>query len=225
MSDHDAPRPSADQFWDNPPTLRMLDAVTRNDAEAVRLAVENGAKPNLEGRDGITPLLFGMFYPSNLRAINALLDCGADPNLQSPGSPSVMGLAVQQEGGALLRLFLDHAGNPSLEDGSAPLTFIATYAEQFDNLRLLLDAGANVNAMTRVDGKTLLLLLASLKFWEVALEVLEREGDPTLPDGKGEKMAAILLDRMPSPSSPRWSAYEAFCDACAGRGVRLGAKG
>lgn len=201
--------------------LRLCKSIARNDAVGVLRAVSEGANPNEQGRDGLTPLMYAIFYPENLQAIAALLEAGADPNYRVKGDPCALGQAARFEKPDLLQVLLDHGGDPNLNNDEEPLTFTAAYSRRFDNMFLLLRSGADINVQKRISHQTLLLLLAGLDFWAPALSVVALGGDPLEPDGRGDKMAKLLAKARVSPSSSSWSDFSAFRDACADCGVPI----
>jgi ankyrin repeat protein len=66
---------------------KLMCAVRRGDAEAMKEAIATGDDPN-EIDDGMTPLMFAI-YRGDEDAVRLLLDSGANPNLRpKPSDPS-----------------------------------------------------------------------------------------------------------------------------------------
>lgn len=200
------------EWFDAPADIALVKAVISNNAPGVSLAIERGANPNAVGRDEITPLMFALFYPRKTKGIAALLEAGADPNQASENGPSAMGIAVQQPTDSVLRLLLDHGGNPNL--GGEPLTFTAAYAERWRNMLLLLDRGADIEARDG-RGSSLLMLLLSIGKWDAASEVLKRGADPRTVSGRGLTIDKLLESKAPMSGDPRNGASERFMAALA----------
>lgn len=188
-------------YFTGPATVRMLDAVLRDDGDGVRAAVANGADPNAVGRDGITPLTFCLFYPKKLRGIEALLDAGADPNYKDPapdGPPSVLGLAVQGKGAhaEMFKLLIRKGGNPTFISGGRLSTTNALLSDRFDTLFWLLDNGSDINAR-EFDGDTVLFYALRLSRWEVVLELLKRGARVDVANVRGGSIAYSFESGVP----------------------------
>ncbi|HEY3864041.1 MAG TPA: ankyrin repeat domain-containing protein [Verrucomicrobiae bacterium] len=123
--------PNAEYFTQYRPGVRypLLDAAAldAHSAEIAGLLLEHGAKPNIQGLDGITPL-DNAIRADNLDAVRLLIEHGADVNI------------LNQEGGTPL-VYLRHARVPNPRPGSDfPLTKTA------EKIRaMLIQAGADVD--------------------------------------------------------------------------------
>lgn len=131
------------------------------------------------------------------RRIEGLVRQGANPNAQNPGGYSVLMMAARNEDLATVRLLLRHGAQAkdATRDGWTALMYAATYGlsegdfrdfmsqgdigkrhpQIVEIFRLLLDAGANPNAVTR-DGETVLMLTAGYAQSPACVSLLLQKG-------------------------------------------------
>jgi ankyrin repeat protein len=183
------------------------------DLEKVRLLVAHGADVNARSTDMRTPLMIAARRPGNTAAVKFLLESGANPNPNAhpitESSPLIEAATAGDAAGVELLLnrgaqVKDAAGEPaleiafmvrcskcasllvakglSLEDYSIALPNIAWLGD-VNAVRLLLDHGANVNAVDP-QGRTALMYAAAsdlLPLDEVKL-LVERGADVNAKD-------------------------------------------
>ena len=182
----------------------LLLACTNRNAGVVGKLLDAGADPNAATEMGETALMT-CAKTGTADALEALLDRGAkvDAREASHGQTALMWAATQENPDAV-RVLLEHGadvaarsdthllpvnlgdGNP-FEDyvlqpqrGSTPLMFAARNG-RIDNARLLLDAGAEVNAKAP-NGESVLVLASFSDQGKLGAFLLERGADPTADD-------------------------------------------
>ena len=122
---------TAQQAFPDPATAAWVSAVwDKNYKEADRWLAQ-GAKVNLIGTDGITPMLWIMGAGTwKVDRLEYMLKAGADPNERSPKfNVSPMFYAASSDKPKVLELFLKHHGDPNLIGDSPddePILFAAT---------------------------------------------------------------------------------------------------
>ena len=202
-------KPSVRDFGSTPEVHRMLRGVLNDSPSEVAKAIADGADPNVVGEKGLTPLLFSLAHKGHLKGISALLDGGADPNWGPPDLPQPMNIAASDCDGKLLRLFLGHGAKvdvpADLGHWCRPYTGSAVYARCFDNYHLLLDAGADVNAIQT--SFPLLVLLIDLEHWDLAVELVAR-GASIRSVLEAGRTPELLSRYAPSVGSSKRDAYE-----------------
>lgn len=159
------------------PELALAQAAAQGDAAAVHSLIgERGANPNAVSPGGL-PLLAWPVLKNNLAGVEALLAGGADPNRAVPAVGTVMVWAAKAESPALLGAFLAHGGDAGARDpGGQPLTRVAATAGHWDNVKLLIERGAEVDAAAR--NRDTLLNYYSRGQFDKTLWLLERGADP-----------------------------------------------
>lgn len=160
---------TVDKAYRNPQALALVRAAVSGKIDEMNRLVQGGADPNyLE--EGAVPMLIWTMCAQNKKGYEALLKAGADPNLGGTGHgytrPGVVGhpftrgsssrvhrgwsatvMAAAIEDPYYLRLALQYGGDPDAKKGEAedrPL-LLAAHEGFIENVRILLDAGADVN--------------------------------------------------------------------------------
>ena len=139
-------------------------AITRGDTNMIRVLVKAGADVNAHIPDGGTPLLFACDTPeiadddTRAKVIDALLRYGADADKQHPdtGATPMMQLAGHDNRSKSLEMLLTYPVNRDLCDKQG-MNAVFHALGNTQNLRLLLDAGAGVDARHMKDAATPLI--------------------------------------------------------------------
>jgi ankyrin repeat protein len=125
------------------------------DAEKVRLLLEHGAAPNARSTAGNTPLLLAARPARSYRAVQLLLDRGADARATNRYGASTLMAAAAGGDADSVRLLLRHGADPNARPafdqagflfggGRSPLMW-AAFRGDLTVMNLLVDAGADVN--------------------------------------------------------------------------------
>ncbi|MGO1000320.1 ankyrin repeat domain-containing protein [Lysobacter sp. CA196] len=173
-----APNLQIEQHF-NGPELELAQAAAAGHGNEVRRLVNEGADANAVSPGGL-PLLAWPVLRGNAAGVVALLDAGADPNRAVPAVGTVMVWAAKAESPEVLRAFLEHGGRADASDlDQQPLTRIAALAGQWDNVKLLIEHGADIDAPAHGrDGDTLLTYYSRGQF-DKTHWLLEHGADPT----------------------------------------------
>lgn len=159
------------QTFEDEKVVSLVKAADAGEADKVAQLVRQGANPNAVGNNGATPLLWAL-NARNHRGLEALLQAGADPNLltEKVGN-SAMYFASMGDDPELLHLLLKYRGNPNHpEQGQIkerPLSQAAAYG-RIENMKLLLEAGADINAHDQFNASAATKTLALSKFQATA---------------------------------------------------------
>jgi len=177
-----------------------IEAAESGDVARLRQLAGQGALLNQFDSEGRSPLLLAVGR-EHKAAVKVLIELGADPNLQNPEGFSPLALAVAGEDVELLKILLDGGGDPNGAFNDQPLTFLAAGAERWDNMNLLLDRGAKINA-TNALGETLLLRVANVSNFEQVFKLLGRDADPTMKSKTGGSVALRVQENPMPDTSP-----------------------
>jgi ankyrin repeat protein len=125
---------------------RLWAAINAQDATSLRVAIDQGADPNLPNNEGRVPLYRALVLQDQL-LIDALLSKGADPNAKDHRGDPLLFTAMSVGSGpgsiALINAKADANAQDSI--GMTPLVF-AISLDQPQIITALIAAGADVNA-------------------------------------------------------------------------------
>lgn len=170
-------------FFRSGPMREIAEAIARNDARTVASLVPK-VDVNATGLSDVTLLLLAARQlrraPGQHDALRVLLEAGADPNKEAQYELP-LAIAIQQSGRAGLepvKLLLDAGASPNLKTSSGePAWFSAVgQSSTLETLALLLDRGADVNAMGPNES-TVLFAAANVRNWNAVLLLLQRGAD------------------------------------------------
>jgi ankyrin repeat protein len=181
--------------------------------DIVRLLLDKGA--DLEAKDskeGRTALLWAVRHNRN-DMVEALLDKGASQKAKDKRGYTALVTAALYANPDTLSLLLDRAGRPEQDAAEMPLLLYAAAAGRTDNIRLLLEKGADINARDDY-GHTALMWAAKGGKKDVVKFLLEKGADAGLRDKEGkmaldvakaddELMAMLFQAESNKPSPPQ----------------------
>lgn len=123
----------------------LLHAAALGSLDTLRLLLDKGANANAKTYGGMTALMGAV---SDLEKVRLLVDRGADVNLATATGRTALLLAAM--GGAsapVVRYLLEHGANARAVDSGNVTTILgATLGNDLESIRLLIAAGADVNA-------------------------------------------------------------------------------
>lgn len=160
-------------------TVELARAVAAGDRARIAELVDRGAKVDASGTDGTTLIQWAVDTRS-LAGLRALLDHGADPEQQGrAGEPAPYATAKWEPDAQYLRALLDAGADPDVRyDGTGETAIFGPAMQGFrDNVAVLLEAGADPNALDR-QGEHSLFGPARTNQGAVLLMLLEAGADP-----------------------------------------------
>lgn len=172
--------------------LELAVASEQGDAETITHLIKNeGVDPDkVFARDAGIPLVAWPLRAKNLDGLRALLDNGADPNARAYkvvdgrrlGYNNAMVYAAKLDDPRYLQLLLQHGGDPNTRNSAGEtLLFQAFIAgNQWENVKLLIENGANINESNRGTADTVLSWYTTRGGFEHAYWLLEHGADPTV---------------------------------------------
>ena len=187
-------------FFEDEKVLALCSAVLSEDVQQVSNVIADDVDLNLQGRDGITPLLWTL-GTKNREMFELLLTSGADPNIQTKRGASVMGYVAAMDEPSFLKTVLKHGGNPNLVDPETlrPPLVEAIFHDRFENIKILLDHEADPNYATPM-GHTVLMSAADLNRYDMAHYLLSNGADPSLATKNGDTIVDLLESDLKNPN-------------------------
>jgi len=189
----------AENIFRSSTQLALIKAVDAKDQDALIAAIGKGADIDAPGSESITPLFWALIK-RNPEGLTLLLEQGADPNkiIMLPEnfqekSTSAMDVASRMDDSQYLKILLKRGGNPNLHvnDWDEPVLHRAIMYRQLDNVKLLVEHGADINHQDK-SGTTPLMQAVLGTMYEVALYLLRQGGDPNLSNKHGVNPVALV---------------------------------
>lgn len=180
-------------------SLALVGAAQHNMTDWVEKCIDGGADVNGYFHEHSTALIFASFYGS-LEAIEKLVELGAEVNLIQEsthlnGETALMSAAREGQLGSI-KLLLSKGANPNIHgQEKSPLIEAIRYSSTpVHCLEALLDAGANVNFVSRTSGTTALVRAVQGSSPDKLRTLLRAGADPNL--------GTIIFSPFTSGSSP-----------------------
>jgi ankyrin repeat protein len=164
----------------------LMHAVRGGHTEVAGLLLDKGADLNaIDAKHGLTALHWAVFH-NQQGAVQALLDKGASPGLKDKRGLTPMMLGAHYAKPEIVGLLLDRTPPGEQDAARKSLLLVAAAAGRTDNVRLLLDKGADVNARTD-NGQTSLMLAAKSAKKDTVKLLLEKGADANVRDQTGNR--------------------------------------
>lgn len=217
-------RKRAESAFADPKARELAVAAALGDAATIRrLMRDEGVDPDLifGGRDGGMPLLAWPIHARNPEGLRAMLENGADPNAKlsyetrdrgTRHHANAMVWASEQEDQTYLNLLLDHGGDPDTRNANNEALLFHAFIKQnqWRNVQLLVERGADVNASVGMGG-TILGHYASNGGFMMTHWLLEHGADPTLDYAFGKPVHSpdshtieAVFWHPGNPDDPSW---------------------
>lgn len=211
----------------------LVKYIERGNVSKILKLIEGGVDINGCGQDGLRPI-FWAFLQKDTNTFRVLLERGADPNVLAhfpmtiwswKGTFSPMHLAAAIDNSEFLRLALKYKGNPNLLDEAGKYTVLdlAIHNKQLSNVRLLVEAGANISHRD-FSGKTPLMEAAVQGQYDIVLYLLQVGADPSVgyyrkPEAGLGYFIKINQGRQIDMNSEQGKAYQMVCEELKKRGL------
>ncbi|MDC8747110.1 ankyrin repeat domain-containing protein [Xanthomonas campestris] len=219
-------RYAPERNFTDPKALALALAAEQGDAEEVRrlMKVEGVNPDTIFSKDG-HPLLFWPIFTHNPTGLKAMLDNGADPNVALPyqtldrgvrNNPNAMVWAAEQDDPIYLRLLLDHGGDPNTRNANNESLLFHAFIKQnkWDNIKLLVERGADINAVAGM-GNSITAAYAIRGGFDFVYWLLQHGADPTIEFAYGNpvhlKDSGIIEAIFWHPGNPKDPQWQRQC--------------
>lgn len=196
-------RMKAKDYFKDPTEARFVEAVGAGNVQVLSGLVQQGVDVNAVGLDGMRPLFWALGR-DNLTGFEFLLRNKADPNISTgdapgdSGSVSVMEMAAIAANPRYLQLALEYGGDPDFPTyGNRTIIFEAIMNSRTQNVRALVNAGADMNNHRGVSGTTPIQLAAVIGKFDIVYMLLMAGADPNIKNKWGKDLAAEIADFRP----------------------------
>lgn len=135
---------SSQSFPEDARIAELANAAAHGEESRVRELVQQGADPNAEGENGITPLQFALLSDS-MDGMRALILAGANPNRPGLGGATTVHTASMVDDPRYLQALLEYGADPNARHGKtgASALSVAAGPRTDAQFRMLLQAGAD----------------------------------------------------------------------------------
>jgi len=181
------------------PELEVAQAIRKNKPKLIEQLVKTN--PNLDidkiGTEGMTLLSWAIAH-SYPRTVEKLLQLGANPNVMIDDGKNIAHLVALCAGGRVdenLELLLKYNGDANGEVGGTPAVFRTVYARRFDRMKLLLNKGADINAIDNQTGLSLIHFCAKLNLYEQVAFLINEGADFNIKSSVGGSVALQVQKR------------------------------
>jgi len=173
------------EAFSDPQVIELVLAASRGDTKKIDALVKAGVDVNTRGENGATPLIW-MLPDKNIAGFERLLEHGAAPNLTYDERYSVMWYLAGSDLSEFLELALEYGGDANWLGGNSTIINPAITFGRVENIKILIDAGADVNFQNRVSGGTPLHAAGGTRQYQIAYMLLEAGADPRINDNNGQ---------------------------------------
>lgn len=182
----------------------LAKAAARGDERGIAAAIEAGADPAARSRQGM-PMVLWPVLGGSFEGYRALLEAGADPEARFPASAddrAETGIATEmmmRADAAFLAEALTRGADPdAVGSNGEPLVWKAHYADRWDLVEVLVEAGGDVDAFNHGERGQTLLRNASAGMFDRTVWLLEEGADPTwkietAPKGHEDRVGAMPI--------------------------------
>ncbi len=214
---------SPETYFDRP-ALELAEAVRKSD-----LAVIRQQAPHLDlnhvYKESMTFLFYAMLCKQP-KAVTELIKAGANPQQVREDFGSPLGLAASSNDSKYLAAMLDAGVSPNIVNSQGtPLLFETVIPVTMDNLKLLVERGANFNATTDSLGETAIYEALTYSNYDHVEYLIKKGARLDIPDANGVTFAYALERRFNGqavdPTTPAFKKLAELKKLAEERGIKF----
>ncbi|WP_240630219.1 ankyrin repeat domain-containing protein [Brenneria alni] len=189
-----------------PPMAALLQSIRNGDEAAARHRLSQGLDLNIQGKEGVTPLLWLIYETQDKEAVKLALKLGANPNYKDGFGDSAVNSVSGAKDPDWLRMMLDSGGDPNaIGHLEQPALFSAINEERWADIKLLVERGADVN-LTDGQKTTSAHYAAYLNQYEISYWLIEHGANVNTYSATGASLSWTVEESLSimSPDSPHY---------------------
>lgn len=171
--------------------LDLANLVVEGDIEQIKRFVSiRNLDLNLPGQKGYTMLAWSVLIEKT-SVIRLLIDLGANPNQiidDGKNKFNILLLPIISKNNAIFKILLENGTSPNAKYNFEPAIHRLILQQRWDEMRYLLDKGADINILTGVN-ETPVLLCATINQFEQVAYLMNRGADHTIKSVSGGSVA------------------------------------
>ena len=157
--------------------LRLLEAVKRQDAEAISILLREHADVNAAQPDGATALHWAVHW-DDVTTAQRLLGAGARVNAANELGVTPLSMACENGHGPMVTVLLQGGADPNLTLGARPpALMLCAHTGSLDGVKALVARGANVNAREPRRDQTALMWAVAERHPDIVRVLLDHGAD------------------------------------------------
>ena len=170
------------------------------DLKIMKILLDAGADPNNYKEESLISWVIGSDEPISKKklGLRLLLDAGADPNkINDYGDIdfSIINQVVEDDDVDIVKLLLENGLNPNNEKYSVKPLYIASENGALENIKVLINAGADIDHKSRdYLGMTALMIASQNNHLDVVELLLDAGANPNIQDIDGNTSLFISLE-------------------------------
>lgn len=189
-----------------PPVVAVLESIQKGDESAARHQLSQGVNLNIQGKEGVTPLLWLIYETKDKKAATLALKLGVDPNYKDGFGDSAVNSVAGAKDPDWLRIILDAGGDPNaIGRRGQPAIFSAINEQRWIDIKLLLEKGADLNLEDQ-NKRNSALYAAYVNEYEIVYWLIEQGASFDTYSSTGSSLAWRVHDSLSimSPKSPHY---------------------
>ncbi|RKO75228.1 hypothetical protein C5E04_23540 [Pectobacterium parmentieri] len=179
-----------------PSVVAVLQSIQKGDETAARHQLSQGLNLNIQGKEGVTPLLWLIYETQNKKAVRLALKLGVDPNYKDGFGDSAVNFVAGAKDPDWLHIILDAGGDPNaIGRRGQPAIFSAINEQRWADIKLLVEKGADLNLADQ-NKRNSALYAAYVNEYEIVYWLIEQGAKFDTYSASGSSLAWRVHDSL-----------------------------